>query len=283
MNPPLVSAGLTTRNRAHLLPRAVESLLNQTHKNLEIIISNNGSADDTERVALAYAAKDSRIKYFKQDGKISGLKNLQFTVEQARGKYFMWACDDDYWEPQFVGKLAAVLEENPDYISAMSHFYERRIGGSEEEIKLRQHSYTNLSNKELYKVYLRARERPTFLFALYRSNVRKKMEIPHCFNGIYVFLQEAALAGKAYSVPEYLFTWTNDLRPTMVRHAEHHYNRSTVKPFAVTKYVFTLPFRLFFSKVIPFRRKFLIFGPWLRRAWTYKIKIAKDFLGVLRK
>lgn len=275
---PLVTVGLTTRNRVHLLARALDSLLNQTYRNIELIVSDNGSTDGTKEMAPAYAERDSRIHYVRHDGAMSGLDNLAFTVKEARGKYFMWASDDDSWEPLFIEKLVEALEKNPEYASAMSYYYEKRVGNGKEEIILCTHNYTNLSNRELFKMYMRARKRPTFLFALYRTSIRKKMEIPYCFNGIYLFLAEAALAGRAYSVPMPLFTWLNDLRPTQVRHAGDPYTEAQLTKFAITKYMLLVPVRLLKSSVIPWYRKLLIFGPWLRRLWHYKRKIFKEFL-----
>lgn len=280
-NNPLVTVGLTTRNRAHLLPHALDSLLNQTYRNIEFIVSDNASSDDTERVARSYAERDKRIRYVRQKVLIDGLNNLAYVLQEARGDYFMWASDDDWWDPRFVEALVSVLEQNPEYGVAMSHFYERRIGGDREEVLLRTHEYTHLSHQELYRMYLRCRKRPIFLFGMYRTNIRKRMTIPHCFNGICLFLAEAALARRAYSVPMPLFTWRNDLRPTQVRHADHPYVKAQKTPFAVTRYVFLIPFRLLTSRVIPLRRKVRIFGPWLGRVWWYKRKMFNELLGAL--
>lgn len=279
---PIVSVGLTTRNRATLLSNALDALLDQTFRNIEIIVSDNGSSDNTPDVVRYYMERDPRIFYFRQNGLIGGLDNLAFTVKKARGRYFMWACDDDWWDPRFIEVLVAVLEKCPEYNVAMSYFNEKRVGEGIEEILVRTHDYTNMSNLELYRMYMRGKVRPIFLFGLYRTNIRKKVDIPHCFNGIYLFLAEIVLSGKAYSVQEVLFTWRNDLRPTQVRHTEHPYAKAQKTAFAITLYLLLALFIIFGSSIVPWHRKLFVFGPWFGRLWYYKRKLFKEWFGFIK-
>lgn len=101
--PPLVSVGVPTYNRPELLARALDCLVNQTYRNLEIIISDNASTDHLVGVvAKRYCARDGRITYFRQPQNIGVARNFAFLLEQAKGEYFMWAADDDEWTPDFV-------------------------------------------------------------------------------------------------------------------------------------------------------------------------------------
>lgn len=92
---PLLSVVITTYNYAEYLPTAVESVLNQTYKNLEVIIVNDGSTDNTDEVIAPYL-KDERIKYIKQknagqaSAKNCGIKN-------SKGEYIAFLDADDYW------------------------------------------------------------------------------------------------------------------------------------------------------------------------------------------
>lgn len=100
--PPLVTIAIPTYNRANLyLIQAIESALNQTYPNLEIIISDNCSTDDTEMVVRSF--KDTRIRYFKQKKKnIGGNNNFNFCLKQARGEYFLLLMDDDLIDSDFI-------------------------------------------------------------------------------------------------------------------------------------------------------------------------------------
>ena len=98
---PLVSIGIPTYNRADgYLKDAIQSALNQTHPNIEIIIADNCSIEDTETVVKAFA--DPRIRYHRHDVNIGPNENFNFCLKQARGDYFLLLHDDDRIDPDFV-------------------------------------------------------------------------------------------------------------------------------------------------------------------------------------
>lgn len=96
MELPLVSIGIPTYNRPEGLKKVIACVTNQTYPNLEIIISDNASGNKfVDDVVNGYLALDKRIKFFQQKTAISPLANFTFVLNQATGKYFMWAADDD--------------------------------------------------------------------------------------------------------------------------------------------------------------------------------------------
>ena len=98
---PLVTIGMPTCNRAgSYLRQSLESAVNQTYPNIEIVVSDNCSTDDTE--AVVKKIKDSRIRYFKQTENIGPYKNFNFCLQQANGKYFLILSDDDLIDPDFI-------------------------------------------------------------------------------------------------------------------------------------------------------------------------------------
>src|ERR1700688_2286292 len=100
---PLVSVGIPTYNRPVGLRRTLEFICGQTYSNIEIIVSDNASLDPgTKSVAEEFAARDERIKYFRQRANIGAMENFRFVLAKASGDYFMWAADDDEWDPRFV-------------------------------------------------------------------------------------------------------------------------------------------------------------------------------------
>lgn len=99
---PLVTIGMPTYNRANgYLREALESALAQTYSNLEIVISDNGSTDNTESVVRSYL--DPRIRFFRQQPPVSPNDNFNFCLQQASGAYFLMLHDDDKIDPDFVG------------------------------------------------------------------------------------------------------------------------------------------------------------------------------------
>ncbi len=121
----LVTIGVPTYNRAGTYLRAaLDSILAQTYKNFEVMVSDNASADDTEEVCREYAKRDPRINYIRQKRNIGGILNRSFVRARARGEYFVELCDDDLLAPTFLEKCIARLEAHPEAIAAGTNFVE---------------------------------------------------------------------------------------------------------------------------------------------------------------
>lgn len=118
----MVSIGLATRNGARYIREALDSLLEQTYGDFELIVSDNASSDETPKICREYAARDRRIRYFRQSENIGALLNYNFVLKEARGNYFMWASDDDIWKPTFIERCVGILGKEPDVIVAFSAF-----------------------------------------------------------------------------------------------------------------------------------------------------------------
>ena len=93
-----ISIGFPVYNGELFLKKALDSLLNQTYSNFELIISDNNSTDSTQRICQEYAKNDDRIRYIKQEKNIGPYPNFYFVLSQSKGKYFMWAAADDFWD-----------------------------------------------------------------------------------------------------------------------------------------------------------------------------------------
>lgn len=106
---PLVSVGLPTYNRASKLRRAVESVLAQDYSNFELIISDNDSPDGTQAMCEEYARRDSRVRYVRQPVNLGLAKNFEFVLAQARGEFFVWLSDDDWFDPAYLSQCAGAL------------------------------------------------------------------------------------------------------------------------------------------------------------------------------
>lgn len=120
---PLVSIGLPTYNRPESLKIVLESLLNQTYKNIEIIVSDNGSENpEVEKIVNEFVRTDNqkRIRYFRHPENKGPAFNFQFVLDQARGKYFLWNADDDIRSNDFIEVNTQFLESNPDYPASTS-------------------------------------------------------------------------------------------------------------------------------------------------------------------
>lgn len=112
----LVSVCLPTRNGAARLPETVASIRAQRHADMEIVISDNASTDDTEAVCRTLAAEDDRIVYVRQKENIGLLNNFMAAMRHARGPIFRWISDDDWLAPDCVSRCLAEFDADPRLI-----------------------------------------------------------------------------------------------------------------------------------------------------------------------
>lgn len=103
-------------NDSRFLPFALDSLLTQTFKNYELIISDDFSTDGSKEICLIFARKDPRIRYIRQQKNIGIQHNMEFLIKQAKGDFFMWAADDDVWDKDFIQTLLPPLISDPKLV-----------------------------------------------------------------------------------------------------------------------------------------------------------------------
>ena len=110
---PRVSIGLPVHNGENYLAEALDSILNQTFTDFELIISDNCSTDGTSAICQGYAARDARIRYERRSANLGAVGNFNYVFEVARGEYFKWAAHDDVCEPRFLEACVDILDANP--------------------------------------------------------------------------------------------------------------------------------------------------------------------------
>jgi len=115
---PQVSIGLIVYNGAATLRVALDSILNQTFTDFELIISDNASTDDTENICREYAYSDKRIYYIRQPMNIGIHANVLFVCRQAVAEYFMWAGADDRRSCDSIQECVNVLSSDADCVFA---------------------------------------------------------------------------------------------------------------------------------------------------------------------
>jgi glycosyltransferase involved in cell wall biosynthesis len=111
---PNVSVIIPTRNRASLLPRAIDSILAQTYKDFEIVIIDGHSTDNTKEVVEGY--NNCHIRYYLQQVPKNGAQATNEGIEKATGNYIAFLDDDDEWLPEKLAKQVTLLESlSEDY------------------------------------------------------------------------------------------------------------------------------------------------------------------------
>ena len=109
----LVSIITTTLNSEKFLSCSIESCLNQTHQDLELIIVDGGSNDRTLEIISGF--DDDRIRLIHQDGNLGKLPGaINLGLKNAFGEYITWMQDDAWYENDAIETMASFLEGNPE-------------------------------------------------------------------------------------------------------------------------------------------------------------------------
>lgn len=135
--PPLVTIGVPVFNESRFLTQTLDSLLAQDYKNIEIIISDNHSTDETESICQAYNLEHKHISYHRFDENHGPTKNFEYVLNHANGEYFMWAAGHDLWSSNYITACVQILDSHPKaviaygasrWINKNSEIFEREYG-----------------------------------------------------------------------------------------------------------------------------------------------------------
>lgn len=115
-NQPLVSVIMTAYNAGRFISEALESILNQTYKNLEIIVVDDGSTDETYQMVMRYARQDKRIQVYRLEKNVGPSLASNFAIPKARGEYIARMDADDVSTPERIEKQVAFLKSHPEVV-----------------------------------------------------------------------------------------------------------------------------------------------------------------------
>lgn len=111
---PLLSVGIPTYNRPHELERAVRSVLGQTLRDLEVVVSDDASPDgEVASTGERLEAEDPRVRFVRQPRNLGHAANYRWVLESARGRFFMWLADDDWLDPAYAARCLEELRSDP--------------------------------------------------------------------------------------------------------------------------------------------------------------------------
>lgn len=114
MTKPLVSICAPVYNGSPIIKRALKSCINQTYENIEIIVVDNSSSDDTRDIVQNFQAEDSRIKLHKNHQNIGSLQNFLKSFSLASGEFVQILCHDDWLSRNYVSEAVSIFNENKD-------------------------------------------------------------------------------------------------------------------------------------------------------------------------
>jgi glycosyltransferase involved in cell wall biosynthesis len=201
----MVSIGLAVYNGGKYLAQAIDSILTQTYTDIELIISDNASVDDTADICRRYAARDTRVRYSRNPRNIGGARNENLTVGLATGTYFRFAAHDDYLEPTLVERCVEVLESMPEVVLCHSRVRQLHTETGEVTIITRNHGAPQNPAARFARVIL-ARDFLEENYGVMRLSALRSV----CLQKDYVasdrpLMAELALLGRFHEVPDPLF------------------------------------------------------------------------------
>ena len=113
---PRVSIGLPVYNGENYLAEAVQSVLDQTFDDYELVISDNASTDRTAEICQDFSSSDKRVRYFRNERNLGAAPNYNLAWEKSTGEYFKWFAHDDRIKPEYLATTVSALDERPDVI-----------------------------------------------------------------------------------------------------------------------------------------------------------------------
>lgn len=202
---PALTLGLPVYNGARFLAASLDSLLAQTFQDFELVVSDNGSTDGTPEVVRAYAARDPRIRYVRHERNAGSIRNHNFVLEQARGRYFKWVSDDDVYGPELLDRCVGVLRSRPDVVAA--HAWVRYI--DQDGRVTREVPYTLATEAERpsdrFRCLLHGQGGDD-VYGVIRTDVLRRMpRFGSFYHAERPFVAELALHGRFVNIPEYLY------------------------------------------------------------------------------
>lgn len=186
--------------------QCLESILAQTMPDFEVVISDNGSTDDTYAICQSFAARDGRIRVLRQPSNIGVAGNHNLTLREARAPYFCWLSANDIYDAHFLERCLAVLDASSDVVLVApraSNFIDTPGDG-----KLDAESYlpdVRDPRRRLYAVMSSTRATRVFRGVYRRSALDAKGPLKAMFGNDHLLVVELATIGRIVQIPGPLY------------------------------------------------------------------------------
>ena len=215
-----MTAGATVAKAIALVPtwraagfivETMDALAAQTYPNLEILVSDDASPDETAALCGRHAARDPRFRVLRQPRNLGWVGNVNALLDAAKGDYFLFAFQDDLPEPTYVERCVAALETNPRAIMAFSDILLVHQDGSREE---RSYPLLDGVTDRLQRARLVARQRGSWWIpnrGVFRAPAARiigglRRHFAGEFSADWPWLLHMSLLGEFVRVPERLCT-----------------------------------------------------------------------------
>ena len=199
----MISIILPTFNRSHILESTINNVMDQTFTEYELIIINDGSSDNTEKIIYTLQSQDKRIKYIKNKKNVGCAESRKIGFEKSNGEIIVFLDDDDTWDKQKLMKQYSLLKHT-NYDMVISDYY------IEKDEKKTYQNMQNFSNN--FKNQILGAPGPFFQCVMITKKTIDKMESPFDCDSVpsedwNFFIELSKLNIKVGHISEPLFTW----------------------------------------------------------------------------
>ncbi len=203
---PRVTIGLPVMNGEKYLALAVDAILCQSYRDFELVIVDNASTDRTQEICDAYARRDPRVRYYRNESNIGAAPNHNRAFELSTTEYFKWSGYDDLISPDFLEKCVAVLDQKPEVVLCIP---ETAIIDGDGTLIGYQHYRADLSSPKPQRRFInfvRKTDMGNQTYGVMRASAIRQTSMHGSFPASdLVFLAELTLYGQFHVIPEYLF------------------------------------------------------------------------------
>jgi len=203
---PPVSIGMPIYNEEKYLAQALDSLLAQDFGDFELIISDNASEDRTQEICLEYAARDPRIRYYRNEVNLGQVENFNRVFRLSSGKYFMWASGHDLWHPCFISRCVEVLEQDSSVVLCYPQSVLIDLDGKELEVTDSHIDTRGWGLLARFNLAIWAVDCAFAICGVFRARALKQTRLfKPVIESDLVLLSELSLLGAFANIPEVLF------------------------------------------------------------------------------
>jgi glycosyltransferase involved in cell wall biosynthesis len=204
---PRITIGVPVFNGERYLEEAIQSVVDSTFTDWELIVSDNASTDRTEEIARAFAERDPRIRYERNATNIGALPNFNRLVGLARGEFFKWLAYDDLCDPELFGRCVDVLDRDASVVLCNGRY--REIDPAGERLKDQPYriDLTSAQPHRRLGALMGTDAGHMILYGLIRTSTLRETHLLAPYHGSdRALLAELTLFGRLYEIPELLWS-----------------------------------------------------------------------------
>lgn len=203
---PRISLALPVFNGEKYLAEALESILNQTFSDFELVISDNASTDRTPEIIERFARLDDRIRVIRQPETVGAAANFNLLFAETSADVFKWCAHDDQLEPEYLSETYHALQASPESVLCHTHTVIRDLDLGSNEVFVPQFTMPADDRVARLRQMLMYGRRCYEVFGLIRREALMQTDLIGDFRGgDNVLMCRLALLGPVMIVPKPLF------------------------------------------------------------------------------